>query len=402
MSKFRDLTAGVLLSGLSLACSGGRIVQAKQDSPQTQRIGSVAVRPGGQPLRPEWKVAAPSSFKNLTVIPVTSDNYAATDQFITLDQGLQSGTVTITELGADGHTRNLRPGEQADDNAEVNKLSITNRSGKLLVLIAGEILSGGKQDRIVGSDRIVKPDNSPMPLDVFCVEHGRWSGGPAFGQSRVATGSVVADGGSHGRSSESSSGAGSGMNTTEVEVTVSASRSVMALPSVRESAQAKKSQSEVWTKVGETADSAGVSLSTGALAKVYEDKTVTRDLDQYDGALRAEVAGKNVVGVITLVNGRPLSADVFASAALFQSYWPKLLKSYALEAVSQDKTAKKEQDMAAAGLFLSRVEGRSSSEGQDGLYRLTEHQSGDDSSFELEYTAMTPPLLVHFNRVVGR
>jgi hypothetical protein len=310
--------------------------------------------------------------------------------------------VTITELGADGHTRNLRPGEQADDNAEVNKLSITNRSGKLLVLIAGEILSGGKQDRIVGSDRIVKPDNSPMPLDVFCVEHGRWSGGPAFGQSRVATGSVVADGGSHGRSSESSSGAGSGMNTTEVEVTVSASRSVMALPSVRERAQAKKSQSEVWTKVGETADSAGVSLSTGALAKVYEDKTVTRDLDQYEGALRAEVAGKNVVGVIVVINGRPLSADVFASAALFQSYWPKLLKSYALEAVSQDKTAKKEQDMAAAGLFLSRVEGRSSSEGQDGLYRLTEHQSGDDSSFELEYTAMTPPLLVHFNRVVGR
>jgi hypothetical protein len=409
MSKFRVLTACILLSGLSLACSGGRIVQAKQDAPQTQRISSVAVRPGGEPLRPEWKAAAPASFKNLTVIPVTSDDYAATDQFITLDQGLQSGTVTITELGADGHTRNLRPGEQADDNAEVNKLSITNRSGKLLVLIAGEILSGGKQDRIVGSDRIVKPDNSPMPLDVFCVEHGRWSGGPAFGQSRVATGSVIADGSSRGRSSSGAAGTvnivtQSGTAATEADrlgETVT-SRSVMALPSIRERAQAKKSQSEVWTKVGETADSAGVSLSTGALAKVYEDKTVTRDLDQYEGALRAEVAGKNVVGVIVVINGRPLSADVFASAALFQSYWPKLLKSYALEAMSQDKTAKKEQDMAAAGLFLSRVEGRSSSEGQDGLYRLTEHQSGDDSSFELEYTAMTPPLLVHFNRVVGR
>jgi hypothetical protein len=163
MSKFRALIAGVLLSGLSLACSGGRIVQARQDAPQTQRINSVAVRPAGEPLRPEWKVAAPARFKNLTVIPVTSDDCSATDQFITLDQGLQSGTVTITEFGADGHTRSLRPGEQADDNAEVNKLSITNRSGKLLVLIAGEILSGGKQDRIVGSDRIVKPDNSPMP-----------------------------------------------------------------------------------------------------------------------------------------------------------------------------------------------------------------------------------------------
>jgi hypothetical protein len=389
MSKFRDLTAGVLLSGLSLACSGGRIVQAKQDSPQTQRIGSVAVRPTGETLRPEWKVAAPASFKNLTVIPVTSNDYAATDQFITLDQGLQSGTVTITELGADGHTRNLRPGEQADDNAEVNKLSITNRSGKLLVLIAGEILSGGKQDRIVGSDRIVKPDNSPMPLDVFCVEHGRWSGGPAFGQSRVAAAGV-------------GGGSGSGVGPGAAGRPSDRAYMMMAAPSIRQGAEAKKSQSEVWAKVASTEESVNVVSSTGALVQAYEDKTVSRDLDQYEGALRAEVAGKNVVGVIVVINGRPLSADVFASAALFQSYWPKLLKSYALEAMSQDKTAKKEQDMAAAGLFLSRVEGRSSSEGQDGLYRLTEHQSGDDSSFELEYTAMTPPLLVHFNRVVGR
>lgn len=399
MPKFRDLTAGVLLSGLSLACSGGRVVQARQDSPQTQRIGSVAVRPGGQPLRPEWKVAAPASFKNLTVIPVTSDDYSATDQFITLDQGLQSGTVTITELGADGHARNLRPGEQADDNSEVNKLSISNRSGKLLVLIAGEILSGGKQDRIVGSDRIVKPDNSPMPLDVFCVEHGRWSGGPAFGQSRVAAAGV---GGGSAGGIGSGSGSGSGVGPEAAGRPSDRAYMMMAAPSIRQGAEAKKSQSEVWAKVASTEESVNVVSSTGALVQAYEDKTVSRDLDQYEGALRAEVAGKNVVGVIALVNGRPLSADVFASAALFQSYWPKLLKSYALEAMSQDKTAKKEQDMAAAGLFLSRVEGRSSSEGQDGLYRLTEHQSGDDSSFELEYTAMTPPLLVHFNRVVGR
>ena len=103
-----------------------------------------------------------------------------------------------------------------------------------------------------------------------------------------------------------------------------------------------------------------------------------------------------------MINGRPLAADVFANPGLFKNYWPKLLKSYALEAISQNKTADKQRDLASAGLFLSRVEGHSSSEGQDGLYRLTEHQSGDDSSFELEYTAMTPPLLVHFNRVVGK
>ena len=170
----------------------------------------------------------------------------------------------------------------------------------------------------------------------------------------------------------------------------------------RQSAEAAKSQSEVWAKVERTQETNNVTSSTGALARVYEDKTVNQGLDQYDAALRDKVAGKNVVGVIVIINGRPLAADVFASPSLFRNYWPKLLKSYALEAVSQNKAADKQRDTTSAGLFLSRVEGRTSSEGQDGLYRLTEYQSGDDSSFELEYTAMKPPLLVHFNRVVGK
>src|SRR6202035_3564851 len=34
-----------------------------------------------------------------------------------------------------------------------------------------------KQDRIIGKDRIVPVGAEPLPLDVFCVEHGRWSSG---------------------------------------------------------------------------------------------------------------------------------------------------------------------------------------------------------------------------------
>jgi hypothetical protein len=269
-------------------------------------------------------------------------------------------------------------------------------------LIAGEILSGGKQDRIVGSDRIVKPTNAPEPLDVFCVEHGRWTGGPAFGQSRVAV--VSSGGGSAGGTVTSGSAGGLGGGSgSGIGVAGRANDKVLAMaaPTVRESAEAKKSQSEVWSKVGDATRSFGVVSSTGALAQVYEDKRVTRDLDQYDRSLRDRATGKNVVGVVVIISGKPMSADVFASPSLFQNYWPKLLKSYALEAASQDSPANKE-DTASAGLFLSRVEGRSSSQGQDGLYRLTEHQSGVYSSFELEYTAMTPSLLVHFNRVVGK
>jgi hypothetical protein len=59
----------------------------------------------------------------------------------------------------------------------VNQLVLVNRSKRPLLLLAGELVSGGKQDRIIAKDRIVAPGAEPLPLDVFCVEHGRWSSG---------------------------------------------------------------------------------------------------------------------------------------------------------------------------------------------------------------------------------
>jgi hypothetical protein len=41
-------------------------------------------------------------------------------------------------------------------------------------LLAGEIVTGGKQDRIIGKDRLVPAESDPVDLSVFCVEPGRW------------------------------------------------------------------------------------------------------------------------------------------------------------------------------------------------------------------------------------
>src|SRR5262249_18127717 len=59
-------------------------------------------------------------------------------------------------------------------------------------------------------------------------------------------------------------------------------------------------------------------------------------------------------------------------------------------------------DQAAAESFLYRAEGRASTENKKGTYRLTEHKSHADASFELEYLAAAQPVLVHFNRIASR
>lgn len=382
MRTWVTLSIGILLVGLALAHSQPtRHVAAQSGNPtRRQATNKLTINAANAPAHPDWRLGAPISFDNLTIFPVLGDATARADAFITLDAGLRSGKVKVTELDANGHARALRPNRRTNSEAEVNRLAVTNSSGKKLILIAGEMVIGGKQDRIVGHDCIIEATGQPVPIDVFCVEHGRWSGESAFGRNttRTSGGGQVA-------------GAGGGASRA-----MAPPMAVMALPKVRGQAQATRSQSEVWNKVAETVTVNGAKSSTGDLKSVYQDQRVNRQLDDYERALKHKLSANNVVGIVAAVNGRLISADVFANHALFQAYWPKMLKSYALEAVSTPDTDKQAVERRDAEAFLARVQGTSADDKSQSNYRLVEHQSTKDASFELESSAKK---LVHFNRV---
>jgi hypothetical protein len=391
--------AGVLLSGLALACSwSSRVLEASPLGSQPSK--AIAVKAAGSPVRADWRVGAPIAFERLTVFPVISDQPTASGEFITLDQGLRSGKVIITELGANGRTRRIDR-RQISDSAEVNRLALTNNSGRTLVLIAGEMILGGKQDRIVGHDCIIEAGNVPVPLDVFCVEHGRWSGESAFGQGRGSGGGVAAgNGGGRGTGFGGGSGDGAGPAQDQGRM-MGMMIAPMALPKIREKAQAKKSQGDVWNAVSETVTVTAASSETLTLNSVYQDKRVNTRINNYERAFKNKLSAGNIVGVVAAVGGKIVSADVFATHALFQAYWPKMLKSYALEAVSTIDASKQLVNRIDAEAFLARSQGPDDSDGKEGVYRLAENQSSADASFELQYTKKTPTL-VHFNRVAKR
>jgi hypothetical protein len=331
------------------------------------------------PLPSGWQLGQAIAYENLTLFPVISKDLTSTEEFITLDQGLKSGKVKVQEMGSNGRTPNrIRPTSQRQiavqqrqggddgDSAEVNRVLVINNSGKTLVLIAGEIILGGKQDRIVGPDCIVSSTNTPVPVDVFCVEHGRW-------QSRRG---------------ESNDGA----------MAFGTANGVMAAPKVRSRAQAEKSQSKVWEGVADNVSKNGVSTSTGTLNSVFENKQVNAKLGDYEREFKTKLAAKNIVGTVVAVNGKVVSADVFASPMLFQAYQEKLLKSYALEAISAGKADKQAVTASDAEAFLSQSNGSASAIEKDGVYRVAEKQSKDDASFQLEHTAKERKV-IHFNKV---
>src|SRR5246127_3316990 len=168
------------------------------------------------PQRPEgdWRILDPVTYENIAIFPVVSSSLQDTSSFLTLEEGLASGEVMVSERGAAGMVRNrsqvrVPAPPQYDGAASVSQLVLINRSKRPLLLLAGELVSGGKQDRIIGKDRIVPVGAEPLPLDVFCVEHGRWTG-------------------------------------TSSQFTAS---KTIVHPSVREQAAVNQEQAEVWTAV---------------------------------------------------------------------------------------------------------------------------------------------------------
>src|ERR1700734_2806420 len=126
-----------------------------------------------------WRIGEPITYETLTIFPVLSSQEAYTAEFETLDAALASGEAIVAEQG--DYMRRSRKGAEpalttSGGGAQVNQLVLVNRGKKPLLLLAGEVVSGGKQDRIIGKDRIIPIGAQPLPLDVFCVEHSRWTG----------------------------------------------------------------------------------------------------------------------------------------------------------------------------------------------------------------------------------
>jgi hypothetical protein len=307
----------------------------------------------------------------LIIFPVVAPATAGTQKFLTLDEGVGSGAVSVRESGG----------------GEVNRLQLVNDSGRPLLLLAGEIVTGGKQDRIVGVDRIVPPHSGPIDLSVFCVEPGRWtSESNQFGSMKLQ----------------------------------------MAGPSVREPAMAAKDQQQVWDRtraaVSETVEVAssspevstsGGSIAGGIVARNAAPKTssyaramsapmvqaqVNKIADNYDSVL-AQLRRQHARGVVVAIGGRIVWADIFASDDLLARYWQKLVRSYASDALINSAWTGS-VDREDAQRFLNQMAGEQEiSDTKEGLYRSTEITGPGFKVFQLTSLLSSPTYVVHTAKI---
>jgi len=353
---------------------------------------------GGASTQNGWRLLEPGTYENISVFPVVSAQGADTSAFATLDEALASGDVVVTEQGsAIYRTRDGSGRPPVTSGAQVNQLVLINRGKKPLLLLAGEVVSGGKQDRIIGKDRIVPIGAEPLPLDVFCVERGRWTGGSAKFASAM----------------------------------------MMAHPTVREKAAVDEDQARVWAAVrGQASMSSNLEVEmngrntsveaaaaappisarsvdsvvasaapTESYQKIYQSTQVSGSVENFAEQVqkrfeRAAIGlkGERVVGVVVAYGGEVAWSDIFASSQLFEAYWPKLLRSYVVEALTRHAT-RETVSLTDARDFLRPASGRTREETEPGVYRWRERTEGKAAEIELE--ALDPkPLTLHWLKVL--
>jgi hypothetical protein len=234
---------------------------------------------------------------------------------------------------------------------DVNELMIVNRSNKPLYLMPGEIIIGGDQDRTIGQELVVAPDGKPVPLDVFCVEHGRWGGRTAQDYAHI-TETITAE---DRRDVALTLDVSQTQQLHALTDAANAGKFVGSIGSLNKGArlavQSGAGQSKVWEEVGKENAKSRVSPASGAFTANYAARASVERLDRYLDKLQQPIADEpRVVGAIVAVNGKVESMDVFESTPLFRKLWPKLLKSYALDAANAEapegKVAAAERDDA--------------------------------------------------------
>lgn len=266
----------------------------------------------------DYRLSGPKTHDNLAVFFVHGPETLDAKSFLTLQEALGQKKVMVHETGS------------------VNQLAIENLAPDEEVYVqSGDIVKGGKQDRTLPYDSIVGPSSGQVPIASFCVEQGRWS-----------------------KRGEESSGyfsfSSSSLGTSDLKRAASS--------------PGEASQSEVWRNVARTQErlsqKLGESVKSGASASslqlTLESQPVRTAIASYLAALSAAPDGNDdVIGVVAVINGRVLSADVYASRSLFRKLWPKLLEGAAIEAFIEASPGRSYDTVSedAARKFLAEAEG---------------------------------------------
>lgn len=247
----------------------------------------------------------PTNFLNLTVFPLLGRTGYERD-YLTLRNAVHAGTACIREVSEGG---------------SVPELVLENRGKEPVLIFEGEELVGAKQNRTVNVTILV-PARKTVLMPVTCVESGRWQ----YRSREFATSEQV----------HFARGRGKKMASVTASMKQEGSR--------------RADQGAVWDDIAQKSTRMHVSAPTSAMADVFE--THRASLDDY---VEAFEPGPEQTGAVFAIDGRIEGTEIFDSPQTLEEMLPKLIRSYAIDAIESVKSKKRNPTAEDARVFIRKL-----------------------------------------------
>jgi hypothetical protein len=271
---------------------------------------------------------------------------------LTLQEALAKGQVQVVETG------------------RVNELQIENTGSEQVFIQAGDIVKGGKQDRVLTVSFLLPANSGRLPIASFCVERGRWSARGKEDQAKFSSAgeampsrSALLAMAAPPAAKEQAQPQGGAATTGNLPSA--------AMRAGREHDEVASKQRQVWDSVAVTQKKLSQGLnapvaspqSASSLQLALENEKLKEARTAYIGALQpAGEKDGDIVGYVVAINGKMSAANLYPSNALFRKMWSKQLAAVVTEAIGETPASAPAAAMppapapAAATEFLATAE----------------------------------------------
>ena len=325
------------------------------------------------------KISGPHSYENLAVYFLHGKSEPGPVP-LTLEEALARGKVTVHETGS------------------VERLTIENHGGKRVFVQAGDIVKGGRQDRVLTISLLLPPKSGRIPIGAYCVESGRWARRGVESTARFSSAAMSLP------SRAAKMAILAPRPAPDVSAVVRTVPTVRTAPDVRliapppttsrtdaelrrlsemwrrrvvaeerrEAAERARlderlrrgaerlgitrtvrrtpaaappsAQDEVWRNVADIQSRLAARLGTSVLSARSRSSLQLSLENQKLAEAQAKILtrleplgrkGTDIIGYAFAINGRINSAEIYPSNGLFRKMWPKLIKANATEALSE-------------------------------------------------------------------
>lgn len=225
------------------------------------------------------ELLTPQSYENITVVPIKTNSNTKLD-LLTLKKGFELGLAEVKECEV----------------STVNTLIVKNNAVTPLILIDGEEVVGGDQNRLVNTTTIIAA-KSNMKIPVSCTEKGRWAYKSEFKNSEYIA----------------------NYKTRRAKEYASRSKSSF--------------QNVIWSSINDLEVENSFASPTSAMQESYEQLRTNHNQIINEFAI---VDGQN--GVLIIIDGEIKGFEIFLNRDIYKAFHEKILKSYLIDTKIENKT----------------------------------------------------------------